>query len=174
MTVAGAAACETLDQAAREHRRDQGVAMRRGPDAEQELFRTRVLQQETSGTGAQRVENVLTDVEGSEHHHPGRVRAERDDPPGRLEAIHPGHPDIHEYDVRARPGHLANRRDPVLGLADHLKVGLSLDEHADTGAHQRLVIGDQDPDRHERAGSQACTENPPPGRGPACRLPPSS
>ena len=73
-----------LDQQAREHRRDRAVPVRRGPDAEQELLRTRVLQQETGGAGAQRVKNVLIDIEGAmQHHHPGRIRAERDDPPGR-------------------------------------------------------------------------------------------
>jgi hypothetical protein len=117
-------------------RRDQGVAVGCGPDAEQELLRAGVLQQESGGAGAQRVEDVFVDVEGGEHHHLGQ--AERDDPPGRLEAVHPGHPDVHEHDVRPRPGHLADRRDPVLGLADHFEVGLGLDEHADARPHQRL------------------------------------
>ena len=96
------------------------------------------------------------------------------DPPGGLDAVEPGHPDIHEHDVRACPGHLADRGHPVRGFADDFQVGLSLDEHADPRSHQRLVVGHQDPDRHWLVGSQARTENPPSGRGPACRMPPSS
>jgi hypothetical protein len=67
-----------LDQPAREHRRDQGVAVGRRPDAEQELFGPGMLQQQPGSSRTQRVEDVLIDVEGGEHHHLGRVRAERE------------------------------------------------------------------------------------------------
>ena len=43
----------------------------------------------------------------------------------RVDAVHPGHPDVHERDVgprRARPPPPA--RGPIAGLADHLDIGL--------------------------------------------------
>jgi hypothetical protein len=45
------------------------------------------------------------------------------------------------------------------------------------GADQRLVVGQDDPDRHRAGagtGSVAATRKPPPGRGPAEKSPPSS
>ena len=99
--------------------------------------------------GAQRVEDVLVEVERGEHHHLDRVGPERDDTPGRLDAVKPGHPHVHQHDVGPRPCHLADRGDAVPGLADHLEVGLGLDEHADTrrtsvwssATRTRIVIG---------------------------------
>ena len=38
-------------------------------------------------------------------------------------------------------------------LADHLEVGLALDEHAEAGPHQRLVVGQQDPDHGAGTGA---------------------
>ena len=53
-----------------------------------------------------------------------------------------------------------------------------LDQGPESGSHQRLVVGDQHPDRHEPpsagSGSRALTLNPPSGRGPAVRLPPAA
>jgi len=68
-----------------------------------------MLEEETGSPGAQRVEDVLVDIEGGEHHYPGRTRSERSDPPGGLDAIQPGHPHVHQHHVRAGPGDLADR-----------------------------------------------------------------
>src|SRR5206468_1224313 len=64
---------------------------------------------------------------------------------------------------------------PVHGLADHVEVGLGVEDHAEAGAHQGLVVGDEDSDAHAASlsfGIVARTRNPPPCRGPACRSPP--
>jgi hypothetical protein len=44
--------------------------------------------------------------------------------------------------VAGQPDRLA----AVGGLADHLEVGLGVQDHPEPGPHQRLVVGDQDPD----------------------------
>jgi hypothetical protein len=130
-----AAAGKTLDQPASERGRDQGVAVGRGPDPEQQFLGASMFQQEPGGPGVQRVEDILVEVEGGEHHDLGRARPECHDPPGGLDAVQAGHPDIHEHDIRARPGYLADRGHPVRGFAGHFQVRLSLDEHADPRSH---------------------------------------
>ena len=44
------------------------------------------------------------------------------DPPGRLEAVHPRHPDVHQHHVGRRTTAQLQRRGPVAGLADDLDV----------------------------------------------------
>jgi len=65
---------------------------------------------------------------------------------------------------------------PVAGLADDLEVVLVLQQRAEPGPDQRLVVGEQDPDHALRppAGRRALTRKPPSGRGPASRMPPSA
>ena len=68
--------------------------------------------------------------------------------------------------------------EAVGGLADDLEVVLGVEDHAEAGAHERLVVGDQQPDAHatlnSRAadGSAARTRQPPPSAGPASSSPP--
>src|SRR5438552_1481553 len=64
----------------------------------------------------------------------------------------------------------------VTALGDDVDVGLGGEESRETGAHDRLVVGDQHSD-HGRGfcptGSSACTAKPPSVRGPAAKRPPS-
>jgi hypothetical protein len=82
----------------------------------------------------------------------------------------------------------------VVGVADHVDVGLGVEDHREAVAHQRLVVNDGDPDRHgvpassrpptgcpvagpsvaslDTIGSTAHTPKPPPARGPAEKVPP--
>ena len=66
--------------------------------------------------------------------------------PVACEAVELRHADVHQHDVG--PALAAWRRPaaPSLGLADDLDVGLGLEDHPEAGAHQRLVVGDEDPD----------------------------
>src|SRR5690606_15694684 len=62
---------------------------------------------------------------------------------------------------------------PAVGhLADHFHVFGAADELGQAGAHQRLVVDDQDSDAH--LGILAATLNPPSSSGPASSLPPSA
>ncbi|MET8050223.1 hypothetical protein ABZU75_21750 [Streptosporangium sp. NPDC005286] len=63
---------------------------------------------------------------------------------------------------------------PVGGLAHEFQVGGGGDDHLQGGADQRLVVGQDDVDRHRTAagrGRRAVTRKPPSGRGPAEKLP---
>ena len=68
-----------------------------------------------------------------------------------------------------------DRLGAVLGLADHLDVVAGVEDHAEAGPHQRLVVGDHDPDGHGAAsnGRRAWTRYPPWAVGPASSVPPS-
>jgi hypothetical protein len=63
-----------------------------------------------------------------------------------LQAVHHGHPDVHQDHV----GPVAlGRRDglaPVVGLGDDLDRPCRFEHGLEAGAHQRLVVGDQDAD----------------------------
>ena len=52
-----------------------------------------------------------------------------------------------------------DRLQPVLGLGDDRHVGLGLDDLAQPAAHERLVVGEQDPDHGvpPASGSRART-----------------
>jgi hypothetical protein len=68
-------------------------------------------------------------------------------------------------------------RWPVLrpGFAGYLEVRFGIENGAQPCSDQKLVVGDQDPDRHRAVpvGSKAETVNPP-GAGAAVRLPPAA
>ena len=81
----------------------------------------------------------------------------------RSEAVHDRHPDVHEHDVRAGPGHHLEPLTSVSGLADDIDVGLRGEQHADAGAEQRLIVDEDDPDHAiSPIGSEARTTNRPP------------
>ena len=43
-----------------------------------------------------------------------------------------------------RPAHDVDRLAPVGGLPDHAQVGLGVEDHAEAGPQQPLVVGDHD------------------------------
>ena len=93
-----------------------------------------------------------------------------DDPAGRFEAVHLGHADVHEDDVGLLARDELDRLDAVGGLADDLDVVGRAQQHREAAAHERLIVGDRDPDRivtrRPRTGSSATTRKPPPDARP--------
>ena len=101
----------------------------------------------------------------------------RGDRAGRLEPVHDRHADVHEHDVGLELAHQRHRLGAVLALADDLEVWGGVHEQAERPAHERLVVHHDDPHRRAHGdpaayGSVRVTRNPPPGRGPASKLPP--
>src|SRR6185437_11641200 len=103
----------------------------------------------------------------------------RCDLPGGLQAVHHRHADVHEDDVGAQLGDPGDGLLPVDGLADHLDIGLRVEQDGKARPHHALVVGHDHADRHGAAssggltGRTAATRNPPSPVGPASRLPPS-
>ncbi len=108
-----------VDQLAGDRRREQGVAARRDADGVQEVLRHDVLDEESGGARAQRVEDVLVQaVVGQDddvHAGQGRVRG---DAPGRLDAVEDRHLDVDERDVgQVLPGAGPRPRSPSAASA---------------------------------------------------------
>ena len=69
-----------------------------------------------------------------------------EDPAGGLQAVHVGHPDVHQHDVGPQLRRRRHRLGPVGGLADHLDAARG-EDHPEAGADQVLVVGDEHPGR---------------------------
>ena len=102
----------------------------------------------------------------------------REQPPRRLDPIELGHADVHQHDVGLELADLLDGVEPVGRLANHLEVVLRVEDHAEAGAHQRLVVGDQQSDAQATLsslvdiGRVARTRQPPPSAGPMTSSPP--
>ena len=68
------------------------------------------------------------------------------DPSCRLDPVEVRHPDVHEDDVGAQCLGGVDRGEAVGGFADDLEVGLGVEDDAEAGADELLVVGDQDAD----------------------------
>ena len=91
------------------------------------------------------------------------------------EPVELGHADVHQDDPRMEAAGLVDRLEPVARLGDDLHVLLAAEQHAEAGADHRLVVGDEDPDRHRASsaiGSRVLRTNPPSGAVPADISPP--
>jgi hypothetical protein len=71
---------------------------------------------------------------------------QRGDAAGRLDAVHQRHAHVHQHHVGVQFGCQGNGFGAVGRLAHHAEVVAGVDHHAEAGAHQGLVVGDQHAD----------------------------
>src|SRR5262249_52972542 len=96
---------------------------------------------------------------------------------GGGDAVEAGHSDVHEYDVGEV---LLGEADGVVavgGLADDVDVVLGVEDHAEPGSDEFLVVDDEHFDAPvplALRGIRATTANPPSGRYRASSWPPKS
>jgi hypothetical protein len=150
------AAGELLDQPPGDGRREQRSAGGHDADRGHELLLGDILEQEAARPRAQRLVDVLVEVEGGEHEH-ARPVGHRDAARG-LDAVDARHADVHEHDVGQCLPRARDRLGAVARLADDLDVGLRAQDHAKARAHEALVVGEQDAD-HRAAGSGSRTRS---------------
>jgi hypothetical protein len=142
-----------------------------GTDRAEQIGGRRVLEQKSAGTGLERGEHVLVEVEGGQDEHPGRGGGGAD--LGRcLDAVHAGHPDVHQHQVGVQGRGHGDGRGAVGCLADHLDVGLGLQDQPEAHPKQCLVVGEQDADHAVSRSSRAFTRQPFGCRGPVVTSPP--
>lgn len=139
-------ACDQRCQPAGDPRREHPVARVDELDGAHDLGWWRVLEEEPSGPRAQRPRDVLVGVERREHDDPWRTGlcAQR---VGRGDAVELGHPDVHQHDVRPVPVDGGEHPAAVRGLADHLDLLGTREDHAQSR--------DAEPETVGRAASEA-------------------
>jgi hypothetical protein len=94
--------------------------------------------------GAQRVVDVLVEVERGQHEHPG-AQAGQPDPAGGLDAVHSRHAHVHQRHVRAQAACQLDRLGAVARLAEDVEPR-QLEDQPEAGADELLVVRDEDPD----------------------------
>src|SRR3954447_21334152 len=118
--------------------------------------------------GLQRAQDELVGVEGREDDDGGRVGL-RGEQAGGSDSVELRHADVHEDDVGAVEVDRAEHLAAVRGLGDHVEV-LGAGEHdPQAGAHERVVVDEQDADHRGRlarrtyapSGSTPCSSVPP-------------
>ena len=182
------------EQAGLHGRVEQRLVGGGGLDGPGDLGNARVLGEISAGARLQRGEDrVIVSVGGQDDDlglGPGSAN-----PPGRLDAVEPRHPQIHEDDVRAVALGEHHGLFAVGRRGDGVDPRRDLQQRHQPFAHERLIVGDQDPDRvtHDwapgpwsetahgaawagpsdpaRTGTCSSTRQPFP-RGPAVRVPP--
>jgi hypothetical protein len=143
-----------------------------------EQFGSCVLEEEATGARLERAVDVLVEVERRDDHYGERIFDGR---PGQhprgLQPVELGHPDVEQAHVGPQLPGQRHGFAAVSRLTHHLDVGLSVQDHAQPGPDQLLVVGDKYADRHRAGrvrGSSASTTQPWSGPGPASRVPPRS
>ena len=166
---------ELPDHALGDGGREERVAGGDGPDRRDQLLGRVVLEHEAAGAGAERLVDVLVEVEGREDEDPrGRVGGE--DAPGRLEAVELRHADVHQDDGRVEARRLGDGLVAVLRLGDDVDVLLAgrgacrkpartIDWSSAT--RTRMLIG-----RSPASGRRVLSTKPPPFALPAVISPP--
>src|ERR1019366_3297012 len=143
--VAAGEAGELGQQLSCHGRVDQRLAAVHRPHCVRHLVKREILEQIAAGSRADCLEEVSLLVADREHDYLG---AGRDllHGPARLDAAAAGHPDIHQDDVGERLPGLLHRLGAVTGLAHQLDVRLSVQDHLQAPAKQRVIIDDQGAD----------------------------
>ena len=88
-----------------------------------------------------------------------------DYPPRCLESVELGHPDVHQDYGRVKPRGVGHRLEPVSRFCYYFDVLFAGEQHPEAGADHRLVVGDEDTNRHDRypfSGRRALRIKPPP------------
>ena len=104
-----------------------------------------VFQEEAAGAGAECFVDVVVEVEGGQDQDARRSVCGRE-PAGRFDPVEVGHADVHQDDVGSERFCGVERGEAVTGLADDFEVGFGVEDDAEAGADELLVVGDQDPD----------------------------
>jgi hypothetical protein len=162
------------DRVALERRREIGLARPHDRERFEQLLRRRALEHVARGP---RLEDLVHEVGvfvHREHEHAG-ARQALADAARDLEPVQVRHRDVHHDHVRARALDLDHGLVAVAGLAHHLHARVALQQRAQAVAEDRVVVGEEDPERRHRVrGTRRVATVPPPGAGarrtsPSCR-----
>ena len=165
-----------LEKASRHTGGEQRVAVGDDADRADEVDGLGVLHEEPARACADRARDVLVQLEGRDDHDADAgERGICGDLLGRPQAVAVGHADVQERDIDRGLAQGAQQRFATGRLDDDLDVGLRVQQRAETGAHQLVVVGQRDADHDAPAhGRRATTIVPARGAGVRDRSPPAS
>src|SRR5918995_251984 len=136
---------EILHEAAGYGRSEDGLAAGDSPDGTQDLGLEGAFKQVASGTGLQRGEHrivILLHADDEDAY----VGAGVQDRTGRLDAVDPGHTEVHQDHVRLERFGEREGLPPVARLAYYLEVGRGEEQGTQPVTEVGMVIGDELPD----------------------------
>src|SRR4029077_13503896 len=98
------------------------------------------LQQESARPGTKRTEDVLVEVKGRQNDHAGtsQLRVGRDQM-GGLDAVQPGHADVHQHDIGLIPARNSDGIAPVARFLDDVDVLLAGENRAKAVADEGVI-----------------------------------
>jgi hypothetical protein len=108
-----------------------------------ELFWSCAFEQEPGGAGMQGAEDVVVLLEGGEDEDL-RAGGSPGEFTGGGDAVEVGHADVHQHDIGREPTRSFDGLASGRCLPDDLDGGVGGEEFDETGAHQVVVVGDQD------------------------------
>ena len=128
-----------------------------------EQLRSCVLEEEAAGARLERAVDVLVEVERRDDHHGERILDGRPGQRARgLEPVELGHPDVEQADIGPQLPGQRHGFPAVARLTHHLDVGLGVQDHAQPGPDELLVVGDEYADGHRvgRARGSTAVDHP--------------
>jgi hypothetical protein len=138
------------------------MSRRDGAHGREQLLGGGALEQEAAGSCPDRLEHPGLVVEGGQDQHP-RAATLRRQLPGGLHAVQVRHAQVHEDDVGLERPALLDSLPTAPRLGHHPEVGLGLEQQAQAGPQQGVVVHQDDPDHGaptEDTGSSASTASP--------------
>ena len=128
-------------------RRELHLTGRCGLDRPPQLVGLGVLQQIPNRAGPDRADDrrILQDAgQGQDF----GIRERSPDLLRRGDAVHSGHQQVHQHDIRLELARQANSLRPVGRLSHDFQIGIQRQEHPQALADHAVVVGDQNPGHH--------------------------
>jgi hypothetical protein len=171
--ASGDTLCSSLGQAPGDQWCEHRLAGGSAADCVDEVLGWRVLQHVAGGAGFDCPHDRLVGVVGG-HHENGDVGTSLPHRPGRFDAVHLGHPEIHQDDVRLLCQHRRECGATVGNIGNDLDVRLVLEQGDHALSHDRVVVGHHHSDRSAHGVTGSCTVRTEPRASPdsICTCPP--
>src|SRR5690242_4853371 len=154
-----------------------GIAAGYGAQRELQFTAVRILEEVARWSGDQRAtDGFVVAVHRDDDDACSRVVVH--DPRRHLQAVEPGHGNVDQGDVGPFLAHQPQRFAAVAGLRHYLDARQLVEERAHPGTHQRMVIGEQEPQRAHApppaaSGKRARIVVPRPGAESISKSPPA-
>jgi len=122
---------------------EEGFALRDRVEGGKELRGSGILEEIAASAGIEGAHDVGFVGMHAEHDDAGGGRLFKDGLSG-LNAVEERHGDVHNNDVGRQRGRKGDGVAAVIGFADDFEIGLALEESAEAGAHDGMIVCEKD------------------------------